>query len=192
MSRRRDKVTFLGGTRASRGRRPLVVYRAHYREYLYACPGRRWRLTWGPWDGYWVESWARIVNGQVASFGFFDKKELTMKRPDPRRNMGGSGPVHLAGVESEVLRILPQVVAHLTHIRWDDGQPRQPGTVTLRTRGAMWVAEARDFDSAARLVVTASTVDDVLVLLDQMLGSDDAPWEPDRFLEPKSPPKKGK
>src|ERR671919_248555 len=93
-----------------------------------------------------------------------------------------NGPVHLAAVESEILGLLPQILAHLVTTRYDDGSRRQTGTITLRTLGATWQADARDWDAQARLKVIGQSVDGVLLLLDQLLGADDAPWEPDDLL----------
>lgn len=181
MSSRDSPVSF-GGRRAERGRRPRVRYRHRPGSLCYCLPGLRWRLSWSPWDGYWVESSVRIAEGKVTEISYFDRRSYTVRKPDPHKTRNGEAPIHLAAVETEVLRSFPQVIAHLTHIRWDDGTPRQVGTVTFRTRGAVWTAEARDFDSCARLVVSAGSYDDALVLLDQLLGSEDAPWEPDIYL----------
>lgn len=93
------------------------------------------------------------------------------------------GPLHLAAVETECLRAFGQIVAHLTVMRYDDGSPRRPGTVTLRTLGPTWQAEARDYDAGLRLRVIGDEVDTVLLMLDALLGSDDAPWEPDEYLQ---------
>lgn len=110
-----------------------------------------------------------------------------------RRTAGptpSNGPVHLAAVETEVLSAFPQIVAHLVTTRYDDGSRRQTGTVTLRVMGSSWQAEARDFDAGLRLRVVGGTVDDALVLLDQLLGVETAPWEPDEYLQAKMTKKK--
>lgn len=112
-----------------------------------------------------------------------------MKRVNLDRKADAVVPVHLAAVESVVLEKLPEIISHLTHTRYEDGTPRQTGTVTLRTRGSSWCAEARDFDACARLICVANSADDALALLDLLLGSDNAPWEPDRFLLEKQPKK---
>jgi len=153
-------------------------------------PGRRFLLSWVPWHGYWCEAWARIAGGRVTDFGYYPQPEKPMKRVDLNKSNGSSRPVHLAAVETEILGRCPQVVAHLCHVAYDDGSPRQPGTVTIRVRGSTWSVEARDWDACARLVASATTCDDAFALLDLLLGSDNAPWEPDRYLEEKKPQKK--
>lgn len=89
---------------------------------------------------------------------------------------------NLAAVESNLLTGFPAVIAHLAVVRYDDGDPRQPGWVQLRTQGALWQTTAKDPDGAASLTATGSTIDDALALLELLLSAPDAPWEPDRFL----------
>lgn len=60
-----------GGTRASRGRRPKVVWRGGPRSYLLLIPGLRLTLVWLPWSGYRLEAWAKIVGGQVVRYGYY-------------------------------------------------------------------------------------------------------------------------
>lgn len=102
-----------------------------------------------------------------------------------------AGPVHLAAVESDLLGSLTQLIAHVTHTRYDDGSPRRTGTIGIRTQGASWVCEARDYDAAARMRAVAQSLDDVLVLIDTLLGADEAPWEPDIYLQDQTKLRKG-
>lgn len=110
-----------------------------------------------------------------------------MKRVSLDKKDTPNVPVHAAAVETNLLGALSQLIAHLTHTRYDDGSPRQVGTVSLRTQGTTWCAEARDYDAKARLRVTAQCLDDALLLLDTLLGSQDAPWEPDVYLQDRNP-----
>lgn len=106
-----------------------------------------------------------------------------MKRVELNKSKGDKVPLNTAAVETVLFERIPQVVAHLTHVRYEDGSARQTGTITLRTRGGSWYAEARDYDAGARLIACAQSCDDALALLDLLLGSDDAPWEPDRYIQ---------
>lgn len=180
----------LGGRRAARGRRPLCLYRHRGQSYHLMFPGRRYLLSWSPWNGYWCEAWAVLVGGAVTDFGYFPQPERALKRIDLNKANGATRPIHLAAVETQILERCAQVVAHLCHVAYDDGSPRQPGTVTIRVRGSTWSVEARDWDAAARLVASATTLDDAFALLDLLLGSDNAPWEPDRYLAETKQPKK--
>lgn len=60
-----------GGRRASRGRRPVVLYRARHRVYYLAVPGRRFVLTWSPWRGYVCDAVSVIVGGKVVSVVYY-------------------------------------------------------------------------------------------------------------------------
>lgn len=182
----------MGGRRASHGRRPVCLHLGRGKSYHLMLPGRRFLLSWLPWRGYFCEAWARIVGGKVTDFGYYPQPVSSMKRVDLNKANGATRPLHLAAVETEILGRCPQVVAHLTHVAYDDGSPRQTGTVTIRIRGTTWSVEARDWDACARLVASGTSCDDAFALLDLLLGSDNAPWEPDRYLEEKKPTKKSK
>ena len=162
------------------------------KSYHFLVPGRRFLLSWVPWRGYWCEAWARIVGGKVTDFGYYPQPEKPVKQIDLNKSNGAGHLMHLAAVETQILGRCPQVVAHLTHIAYDDGSPRQPGTITIRVRNSTWTVEARDWNAAARLVASATTCDDAFALMDLLLGSDNAPWEADRYLEEKRPQKKSK
>ena len=113
-----------------------------------------------------------------------------MKRKEVKAVVTGGGPRHLAPVETNVLEAFPNVVAHCSVTRYDDGSPRRPGWVMLKTSGPSWVVFVKDPDGACIMNLTAQTLDDALTLADLMLGSDDAPWEPDGHAEPQGKRKK--
>jgi len=87
--------------------------------------------------------------------------------------------MNLAAVESNVFAKLMGLVAHCADIKYDDGQPRQPGWITLKTFGSTWQIEAKDPDTCQYMRVTQPTLDDAITLLALLLDSEDAPWEHD-------------
>jgi len=89
---------------------------------------------------------------------------------------------HVAAVESAIFTKLHPLVAHCAATKYDDGEPRKPGWITIKTMGAAWVLEAKDPDTCSRLVVVQQTLDDALLLASVLLESDEAPWEPDPWL----------
>lgn len=95
----------------------------------------------------------------------------------------GDRPVHLAAMESDILSKCHELVKHMAITRYDDGDPRRPGWITLKTMGSAWVVQVKDPDAALSLSATAQSIDDALQLADLLLGSDEAPWEPDPFLK---------
>jgi hypothetical protein len=114
-----------------------------------------------------------------------------MKRKMPSEAVAGSiVPQHLAAVESRVFGTLHNLVAHCCVTRYEDGTPRRPGWWTMKTQGTTWIVQIKDPDGACGLQAMAQSVDDALALADLLLGSDDAPWEPDPFLQDRLPKKK--
>lgn len=90
---------------------------------------------------------------------------------------------HLAAVETNVLSGFMGIVNHCSITRYDDGDPRKVGWVTLKTYGSAWQLEAKDPDTCCRLTVVEASLDDALGLLNLLLESDEAPWEPDQWLQ---------
>jgi len=113
---------------------------------------------------------------------------LTLPEPEMKRRVVGGGGSdsphqHLAPIESDVLTRFPSLVAHCCITRYDDGEPRKPGWVTIKTLGSAWVVQAKDPDACASLTATGPTLDEALTLADLLLGAEEAPWEPDPFLK---------
>lgn len=90
---------------------------------------------------------------------------------------------HLAALESNVLGKLLPIIEHCAVTQYEDGTPRKPGWITVKTMGSSWVLEAKDPDSCSRLTVVQTTLDDALALLSVTLESEEAPWEPDPWLK---------
>ena len=95
----------------------------------------------------------------------------------------GDRPQHLAALESNVFDKLFNLVSHCAISKYDDGSPRQPGWFTVKTMGSAWVVQVKEPDEGLSMSAVGQTLDDALVLADLLLGSDKAPWEPDRFLK---------
>lgn len=90
---------------------------------------------------------------------------------------------HLAAMESVVFSKMHSIVAHCCATQYDDGEARRPGWITIKVMGSAWVIEAKDPDSSSCMRVVQQTLDDALALLSLLLESDDAPWEPDPWLQ---------
>lgn len=76
-----------------------------------------------------------------------------------------------------------ELVKHCCVTKYDDGEPRKAGWFTVKTMGAAWVVQVKDPDAALSFSATSQTLDDALQLADLLLGSDEAPWEPDPWLK---------
>lgn len=122
------------------------------------------------------------INGVVLKKAVFVTPEYTMKKKTTGAGSKASTFTHLAPVESELLGKLSQIIAHCAVVKYDDGDARKPGWITLKTMGSAWVLEAKDPDSCCRMTASADTLDNALTMLDLLLGSEEAPWEPDPWL----------
>lgn len=94
-----------------------------------------------------------------------------------------AGAAHLAPLESDIFGRLHGLVKHMALTRYDDGDVRKPGWIVLKTFGSSWQIEVKDPDSALALRVLGPTLDDALALCCLLIESDEAPWEPDPWLQ---------
>jgi hypothetical protein len=107
-----------------------------------------------------------------------------MKRRTPGSAASPDNPLkHLAAMESNVFTKLHNLVAHCAVTRYDDGEPRKPGWFTIKTMGSAWVVQVKEPDTCLQMSATAQSLDDALALADLLLGSEEAPWEPDPYLK---------
>lgn len=170
------------GRRASRARRPcqwspqggfwLRMRWSRYRLDLYHSRRRGYNpVTLVTYSGTNV---VKVSNFVPPELGKVKKKSLETA-PEGQFK-------HLAPMESKVLTSFDQVIAHCAVVRYDDGDPRKPGWIVLKTLGSAWVLEAKDPDTCSRMTASAGTLDDALTLMDLLLGSEQAPWEPDQWL----------
>lgn len=136
-----------------------------------------------PFRGYYPLATYQGRGGLNAPFVQWSAPEWTVKRRSPNPTASKEGPMHLAPVETQVFSKLMNIVAHCCETRYDDGEPRRPGWFTIKTLGAAWCVAVKDPDSCCQMTTTAATLDDALALADVLLGSDEAPWEPDPFLK---------
>jgi hypothetical protein len=99
---------------------------------------------------------------------------------------------HLASVESNVFARMHGLVAHCATTKYEDGDVRRTGWVTIKTMGSAWVVECKDPDTCATLRVVQQSLDEALLLAAMLLESDEAPWEPDTWLQQQAKKNKGK
>jgi len=94
----------------------------------------------------------------------------------------GGGGKHIASLESNYFHDLLALVEHCAVRQYDDGDPREPGWITIKTLGAAWIVQVKDPDSCCSFSSVAETIDKALETAVLLLGADQAPWEPDAFL----------
>jgi len=89
---------------------------------------------------------------------------------------------HLAAVETSILDACMPIVEHCCLRQYEDGSPREPGWVTIKTNGAAWAVQVKDPDTCCSFVAVAATLDKALETASLLLACDDAPWEMDQWL----------
>lgn len=99
---------------------------------------------------------------------------------------------HRVPIETETFVDLMPLVEHCALIKYDDGDPREPGWITIKTQGAAWCVQVKDPDAAVSFTAVGATLDKALETAALLLGCDEAPWEPDVWLAQKKRPKKTK
>lgn len=135
----------------------------------------------------WRSGYRAVAVGRRGGVSFPVSLAMPLEVRDvKRKNVGGSAGSsffpHLAPVETELFTKLMALVGHMGVTRYDDGEPRKPGWVTISTMGSSWKVVCKDPDSCAQMTALGTTLDDALTLADLLLSSEEAPWEPDAFL----------
>lgn len=107
------------------------------------------------------------------------------ERPSMKKKTGkvpeGQGK-HLAPVESETFKDLMPLVEHCCCRAYDDGDPREPGWITVKTAGSAWIVQVKDPDSCMFFSAVGATLDKALETAALLLACEEAPWEPDTWL----------
>lgn len=142
------------------------------RSFGICCVARRSRAARGEYVG-----WSSLLR----RFNDMKRRASPGSRPDA---------LHLAPIESDILGRHHALVSHCCELKYDDGEPRQPGWWTVKTMGSAWVVEVKDPDSCCRLVVVQQTLDEAFTLAALLLDSEEAPWEPDPWLSAQRAKKK--
>lgn len=90
---------------------------------------------------------------------------------------------HLAKTETTLFSSLSSLVEHCSHRSYDDGTVREPGWITVKTSGAAWVVQVKDPDGCCSFSCIGETLDKALETAALLLACDEAPWEPDLWLQ---------
>lgn len=155
-----------------RGRSRFWVYFGRYKFGLTASFGRGIQVC---------ERWFRGATTPVELV-----PHLRWEKPNMRRRQ--ANPVtgdqrHLAAVETTHLRDLMPLVEHCCIRKYDDGEPREVGWFTVKTMGAAWVVQVKDPDSCTSFSAIGDSIDKALETAALLLAAEEAPWEPDTFLQ---------
>lgn len=143
-----------------------------------------------PRRGYHISRVLKLRGGLRLVYSFPPPEVSAVKKKVPGSASSASLASHLAPLESSVFGTLFNLVSHCCVTRYDDGDPRQPGWFTVKTLGSAWAVQVKDPDSCCQMQAIGNTLDDALGLADLLLGSDEAPWEPDPWAKKKAAEKK--
>lgn len=146
-------------------------------------------LTSFPWKGICVTGCWKVRE----VFSPLDKPMYEWEFPQMKKKAakeGDSSVRHLAALESNILHDLVPLVEHMAVTRYDDGDARLTGWVTIKTQGAAWCIQVKDPDSGNSFTVVDAALDKALETASLMLACDEAPWSPDPFLKQQSAKKK--
>jgi hypothetical protein len=138
-------------------------------------------LWWEPFKGIRVSGlWLPGDNllqppAESRRWGLPEMKKKSVKT-------GAEGGKHLAALETTRWGDMLSLVEHCAVTRYDDGDARTPGWITIKTSGAAWLVQVKDPDSASSFTAVAETLDKALETAALLLACDEAPWEPDRWL----------
>lgn len=139
-------------------------------------------LTWRACRGYHVAAWWK---SRPATFAVLSAKVRWECPEMKKRSVKASAENvrHLAAVETTVFAGLLPLVEHCCIRQYDDGDPREPGWVQIRTTGAAWTVTVKDPDTCTSFQTVAETIDKALETAALLLSCDEAPWERDVWLE---------
>jgi len=138
----------------------------------------------------------------VSGYCVHDPRGYAGARPTVRRELPemkkkkiqaeGGDEKHRAPLETELLRDLMPLVEHMALTRYEDGDSREPGWVTIKTNGRAWVVQVKDPDAGVSFQAVGETLDKALETAALLLGCDEAPWEHDLWLTRNAAKKKKK
>lgn len=164
---------------------------APQRESWYFLQHGRWLLclNWRKRGGYYVTSERFVSDPSNALTTYPRREEVTRVKRRDKVGVVGS-PVPAASATSVILSKLPLLREWLSATSYDDGGVRTPGALRLTTRGTLWALTLTDPDAGARLPVLGQDLDKTLLLLEQLLGAAEAPWEVDPYAPSRTVSKK--
>lgn len=183
---RGDRVVFTWGRLRQRPRPQVKGAACHW---TVVQPGRwRWVFGWRPWFGLQLLRSGPVTPEGPATIQYRRLEAYGMKRPSS--GSGGGTGRHQAAMETERWRDHMALVEHMAIVQYDDGTPRQPGYVTVRTQGRAWVVDVKDPDTCLSFRVLSESLDAALEQAALLLTAEAAPWEPDPWLRARNREKK--
>jgi hypothetical protein len=176
-----DRIAIWKPLRTRRINRGNLVPRFRTTSLLVKVSRNWYRYVWRPRVGWWCVSWGSLGCPIETPKG---TQPYPIGDAMKRRSTPAVGHTVQAALPaaSTILAKLPAIRAFVTDTQYDDGTPRTPGYLTIRNRGIAFEITLYDPDSGTRLPLRAPDLDKLLLLIEQLVGVEDAPWELDPYL----------
>jgi hypothetical protein len=142
----------------------------------------QWLLVqWLPREGYWVTSAGTVGTPDAVPIYTCPRYERDAVKRRQAMRPGDTVTPPIPATSTHWPK-LPALREFLHATQYEDKTPRTPGYMTVRNRVTTMEVTVYDVDGCCRLVSRGPTLDHALSLIEQLLGVEDAPWEPDRYL----------
>jgi hypothetical protein len=98
-----------------------------------------------------------------------------------RRSGGGGAPVgDVAALDASISAVSPTLVEWLTTLKWENGDKRQTGTVMVLAEDGVWKAWLHDRDGRCSGWLSAGSLFDLLVAIEEGLVNNSVNWRADK------------
>lgn len=97
---------------------------------------------------------------------------------------------NLAPLDSVYFSDMLSLLEHCAVVKYDDGEPRETGWITIKTKGNAWVVQVKDPDGGCSIDVIGETLDKALEDAAKLITCDECPWMTDVFLRARKKPGK--
>ncbi len=159
-----------------------------------------WWVMFGPWCLYVMwRPWAGMFPAVLARAGS-ERSEEDIEFPNlwskalKQLSLGveAGKPLPPLPADSSVLKKFPRLLEFLTATQYDNGSPRAPGRLWLDSDLIAFTMTLFEPSGFARVRLRASSLDDLLMLAEKHLGSENPAWEDDQYARDRAAEKKKK
>lgn len=96
-----------------------------------------------------------------------------MKKPERK---GKSHDTRVPMPDESFARAYPTIADYLCSVRWEDGSPRVPSTLSVFVQDGSIKVSVNDKDQDRGLYVSAESLEEALALAERALQLDNPPW----------------
>ena len=142
-------------------------------------------VRWSHWTGFQLTgAWLEGSGWPGTRIDVSEHKGRRMRKPpvpsEPQK------PETLLPYETKVLKAFPRFTAFLTDQWYDDGTPRERGTVWFDSVGSFFTALLKEHTLGLCARIRAGTIDDLYKAIEVFLGLETPPWEVDKYAREKA------